>query len=319
MKYRQDLQVRLQERYRRLYKANINNANEQFQYFLAWIDAEPELHALVESIDRACPDFDSAAWYKTEGEQSRRGAFRLPPKEAEMAKLVLWIVRRIATGEFSAVDVAWTFSSERNGNDALREFTTSHVEQLVEYLNERLIVGSDMLHLLERYARRVKWFEKERLRSEYDGDTRRGEKSLEKDLRRFLFDQGVDYPFTQAASPSGQADVLAGLDSDDPLTCEVKLFDDDRYNVAYLAKGLNQAVRYAEDYGKTEAQLVIFNLSSRSLQLPTDGELKSWPPRLHVANITVFLVVVDIGARPSASKAGSAEPLAISRGDLVLE
>jgi hypothetical protein len=68
---------------------------------------------------------------------------------------------------------------------------------LFDYLSERIGEDSSVLFLLERYVRRVEWFERERLHEAYAADTRQGEKVYDEDLRRFLFDQGINMPFSQ--------------------------------------------------------------------------------------------------------------------------
>lgn len=110
--------------------------------------------------------------------------------------------------------------------------------------------------------------------------------------------------------------MLAGLDTDDPLVCEVKLFDGFDKNKREIAGGLNQAIQYAQDYGKTVAYLVVINLSGRDLQIPTDGEPGTWPPRIEVAGVTVHVVVVRALPTPTASKQGKSRPVVLSRADL---
>src|SRR5690606_25291883 len=107
------------------------------------------------------------------------------------------------------------------------------------------------------------------------------------------------------------------LETDDPLACEVKLFDGEKYGVPYLAKGVQQAMRYADDYGHTAAHLVVFNLSERPIELPTDDPDAGWPPRMTIAGMTIFLVLVQAAPRPTASKAGAAEPVKVARASLV--
>jgi hypothetical protein len=52
-------------------------------------------------------------------------------------------------------------------------------------------------------------------------------------------------PFSQARSASGLSDVLAELDSDDPLVCEVKVFDGAGRSKHHLATGVGQVLHYA--------------------------------------------------------------------------
>src|SRR5262249_47550525 len=126
-------------------------------------------------------------------------------------------------------------ADERNLDALCRTATETVVEPLIEWLQEEIGKSSDVLYLLERYVRRVEWFERARLWQTYEAATRR-EDVYDRDLRAFLFDQGIDYPFSQPRSASGEADVVAGTDSDDPLVCEVKLYDGESYNKAYIGK-----------------------------------------------------------------------------------
>jgi hypothetical protein len=198
-----------------------------------------------------------------------------------------------------------------------RTATESVVEPLIDYLQERIGEASDVLYLLERYVRRVEWFEQDRLWAAYQADRAHGEAIYDSDLRRFLFDQGIDYPFSQPRSASGQSDVVGNLESDDPLVCEVKLYDGDSYGRPYLAKGVQQGASYARDYGKTIAHLVIFNLSTKMLKLPSDSDPKEWPPRVDIAGVNVFLVQVRALPQASASTRGAAEVVTVTRDDLL--
>jgi len=314
MRFQESLQVQLRNRYRRLYKSDYGSYASELRYMRTWLDAQPALKAIISAIERSEPDLDADDWY---GALERHSGIDWPNSETGRAKVVWRVLVRLAEGELEAHDVGWTFSSETNANDAVRDFTDSAVEAFIEYLEQRLAAESDMLYVLERYRRRVLWFEQERLWRSYETDTAHGEAIYDSDLRRFLFEQGVDYPYSQPLGPSGRVDIIAEADTDDPLTCEVKLFDSGSYGPAYLAKGVNQARRYAEDYGKTECYLVVFNLVDRPLDFPSDDESKDWPPRLHVGDVTVFLIVVQARPLPAASGGGRLEPITISRGQLV--
>ncbi len=316
MRFQQALQVRLQERYRRLYKSDYGSFVANVRYFLAWTEEQTALNAMLFRIERAEPELDPDQWFTLIGDGGWSSVV-WPETETGRARVVLRILRRLAKGELNASSVIHVFSAARNLNDGVRDFASQAVEPLIEYLQERLAAESDMLYLLERYRRRVLWFEQDRLYEDYKSDTRRGEAMYDRDLRRFLFDQGVDYPYSQPTGPSGKVDIVAEVDSDDPLTCEVKLFDNAQYGVSYLAKGLQQAVRYAEDYGKTEAHLVVFNLSERGLEWPNDEPEAGWPPRLDVSGVTVFLIAVHARPLPSASTGGAARPVVVARSMLV--
>lgn len=315
-RFQEGLQVQLRTRYRRLYKSDYVAYSSELRYLRDWIRQQPALLSILSAVERAEPELDADAWYAG---LERRGGIEWPDSEVGRAKVVWRVLVRIADGDLKTEGVGWNFSGERNLNDALRDFTDSAVEALVEYLEQRLSAESDMLYVLERYRRRVLWWEQARLWAEYEQDPSRGEALYDADLRRFLFEQGVDYPYSQPASPSGKADIVADLDGDDPLTCEVKLYDGGSYGPSYVAKGLQQALRYAHDYSKVDAYLVIYNISDKQLNLPTDDESKEWPPRLHVGGVTIFLVVVQAKPQPPASKSGKTTTTTITRAQLVIE
>jgi hypothetical protein len=313
--YQRDLQVRLQERYRRLYKVDVSLYKNEAGYLITFIRSTPALKYLIENVERSHPDLDPASWVS---EHFGWHQAEWPETETGRAKVAWHLLQQWAQDDHGAAMFGHTLdSSENNLGIGARTATEAVVEPLIEYLQERIGEASDVLYVLERYVRRVEWFERDRLHAAYEENPSRGESIYDTDLRQFLFEQGIDYPFSQPRSASGESDVVAGLDGDDPLVCEVKLYDAARYGKSYIAKGVQQATAYARDYGKTSAYLVVVNLSAKHLQLPTDGEAKEWPPRIDVGGVTVFIVQVRALPQPSASQRGTAEVLMLTKDDLL--
>ncbi|MFI0515422.1 hypothetical protein RKD19_002730 [Streptomyces canus] len=316
MLYERDLQVKLQQKYRRLYKADYKVYDREIKYFRDFVVESPALRAIAERIESSCSDLDADDWIAQNF--VRRGIYDWPDTEIGRAK-VQWrlIVQWADGGDFTIQ--AKSLSHDSNYNVIFREVTEKTVEPFVDYLQEQLGSASEVLYMLERFTRRLEWFDQAELHKKYVNDTTHGEDTYDTYLRKFLFDQGIDYPFSQPKSASGQVDVAAGLEGDDPLVCEVKLYDTSRkgYGVPYVAKGFRQALDYAHDYGKSVAYLVTFNLSDHGLQMPTDEVSKPWPPRLHVEGVTVYLVTVNAKPRESASKRGKASPRVVTRDELV--
>lgn len=313
MNFERDLQVRLRERYKRLFKTGHDVYDRECGYFRQFITSSPALNAIIDSLERLEPDLNPEQWVE---ENFKSRSYDWPLTESGRAKVVWWLLGRWMDSE-NILGYVRHFSYENNINASLRDMTEATVEPFVEYLEERLGTESEILYLLERFKRRLEAFDQEELYAAYLGQTAKGEAVYDRYLRRFLFDQGIDYPFSQPASASGKADVIGDIHTDDPLVCEVKLYDGEQYSVPYVAKGLNQAISYAHDYGKTVAHLVTINLSEHALQLPSDENVKSWPPRLHVSGVTVYLIVV--GGRPlvSASRRGRATPRVVTHEELV--
>lgn len=282
-------------------------------YFRRFIEGTPPLKAIVDALNRSLPQLDPGAWID---QHMGHDQYDWPETEEGRAK-VAWGLISSWQSQNDPIQSAFSFSSERNINDALREMTGAVVEPFVEYLQAQLGAESDVLYLLDRYRRRVEWFEQARLHSQCTAEPRKCEEVYDTDLRRFLFEQGIDYPFSQPASASGRADVVSGLETDDPLVCDVKIFDGADRDVAYLSKGVQQVLQYALDYGKTAAHLVVVNLTDTDLEFPSDGVPGEWPPRLEVGGVTIFLVAVRGKPRPSASRQGRGRAVSIGRDDLV--
>ena len=313
MKYHRDLQVRLQERYRRLFKATYSSFPAETQYFREFLRCAPALWAIVNTIIESEGDLDPQQWIDANFDHYQ---YRWPQTEIGRAKVAWHLLNLWADSEDANVYTT-VFSTENNLDACIRDMTEAVLEPFVDFLQEHLAVESDTLYLLERYSRQVEWFDREDLYSRYSSDTARGEAVYDRHLRRFLFAQGVDYPFSQPASASGIADVVSAVDTDDPLVCEIKLFDGDRYSTSYIAKGVRQVLEYAKDYGKVVGHLVICNLTDRVVLLPSDSPASDWPARLAIGEITVHLVQVRARPETAASRLGKVDPIVLERNDLV--
>ena len=316
MRFARGLQVGLQERLRQVYRADHRSYSHEILYLRDFIINAPSLRAIATALMVSEPSVDPAGWAD---EHFQWDEFALPATEAGRAKVAWWLMNGWADGEVDPTNTAHNISRESNFNAALAVATQVLVDPLIQYFQERLGTESDILYVLERYTRAVRWFDQAGLYEAYQSDTRRGEKLYDRHLRRFLFEQGIDNPFSQPESPTGKADIVtAGRDGGLDLVCEVKLFDGDNKDVAYLAQGVHQAFQYAQDHGRATAYLVIFNLTDQTLRLPDDDGI-DWPPRLQVGNVTVYLVTVQAMPLGSASKQGKAKPRHITREQLVAE
>lgn len=319
MKSQRDLKISLQERYKRVYAAPSGTFENEVRYFWDYLQARPLLRALIDEVERFAPAFDAAAWFQaqTNDDYDRRGDLGWPDTESERAKVLVWLTRQFVEKKLHPEAFGHYVSFESNSDAVLKAVTDRVFRPLVEHLQDRLSEELDSIYVLDRYKKRLEWFEQDRLFQAFKADTAHGEEIYDKDLRRALFEEGIDNPFSKPRSASGEADVVAGLETDDPFVCELKLYDAASYNVAYVAKGLKQALRYARDYNKHAAFLVTINLSDEVLQLPTDDPGKPWPPRLHVGEHVVYLVVVQGKPLPTASARGKAKVRVVSRDEMV--
>lgn len=317
MRRQEDLQVKLRERLRRLLVVEHDGFGRALKTTYQFISADALLVGLLTEAGRAEPELDVEGWLESIGQHRGWGGGIewIHDTEEGQATLVWALLQGLVDGRVQAPP--WQLVGERNLNDGTRRFTENYLAPLFDFLIERVGDQSSVLHALERYVRSVEWFHRDDLLARYEADTKRGEDTYDRHLREFLFNQGIDMPFSQARSPSGDSDALSQLNTDDPLVCELKLFDAGSKDKRHVASGLHQAHQYAVDHGKSEAHLVIMNLSGHPLELPTDGDDNQWPRYIDLAGVRVFLVPVRGKRLASASKLGKPEPVVFSRADLV--
>jgi hypothetical protein len=325
MRYQQNLQAALRMRYERLRACNIDDIHPEIRLVTSWISQQTTLRAILAETEGAevWLDFDKWAERLLTSDTAALWPCRT---DAGRARLAWHLMQRLATAPPGRAD--WSGHPEgpvqkyvralSYGAGSVETFVQRIVSPLIDYLNEQIGGETAILYALERYVRQVEWFDRDELHARYLQDTRNGEKRIyDKDLRRFLFAEGISMPFSQAQSASGLSDVLAELDTDDPLVCELKIFDGEGRGRQYLAAGVTQVVQYAKDYAKTAAYLVITNLSGRALELPSDGPADAWPPHVELAEVRVHLVAVRALPTVTASRQGKAAPVIISRADLI--
>lgn len=317
VRYQQDLQVTLRDRLRQLLTAHHQDFAHQVDLTTAWIKRQPALIAILAAAERVEPELNYEQWIKN----FERRELSWPVRTEEGKAVLIWSFMKHMANEDEAdasllAMVRFTFGSRFD--EQTRSLTERVLAPLFDFLSERIGKDSNILYVLERYVRRVEWFEGERLFADFEKQTRRGEEIYDRDLRKFLFSEGVNMPFSQARSASGLSDALVDLDTEDPLVCEVKLFDAGDHGKRSIAAGLNQVLQYAHDFIKTSSYLVIINLSGRSLELPSDGEPGIWPRYVELGGVRNYLIPVRaLPPTVSASKLGKASPVTVSRDDLV--
>jgi len=320
VRFQEDLQVKLRERLRRLLVQDYTQAGHEVRLIVDWINRQPALRAVLAEAALVEPDLGFEAF-----EQGLRGGQRLSwTSQSEEGRAVLaWkLMQHIADDERAghgddATD-PYLFAFNGNLNDQVRELAERVFAPLFDFLGERIGAESSVLYVLERYVRRLEWFDRDELHARFDADRRNGEEVYNLDLQRFLFLEGNYITYAKPRSASGEADVVGELDTDDPLVCDGKIFDGDGRGKSYLAKGFNQIIQYAQDHQKSVAYLVIFNISGRPLQFPTDGTPGTPPPYIEMSGIRVYLVAVRaLPPQATASKLGKATPFILTRDDLV--
>ncbi|MGW4935177.1 hypothetical protein ACWEQH_19475 [Streptomyces sp. NPDC004166] len=230
-------------------------------------------------------------------------------------------MQEIAEAEAANPEIGWQiasgYSMQRSAQDNWREFAEDILQPLFDFLSERVGAESSVLHTLERYRTRIEWFDRNELYARFTADTANGEEVYNLDLQRFLFLEGDHITHAKPRSASGEADLIGDLDGRDPLVCDGKIFDGKSRGKSYLVKGVHQVVKYAHDYGQHTAYLVIYNISDKLLELPTDGTPGAWPPYTELSGIRVYFIHVRVlPPTTTASKAGKATRVTLAKDDL---
>ncbi len=324
MNYGKNLPSQLAERYRRLERANFADAGQEVRMFHAWVSGQPLLRSILEEAAGAEDDLDLEEFLQLLRSNSR---FHWGTSRTEGGRATLiwkWIEYALKRDETASdptrFSLEWTngVSVERNITHRWQDFAQRVLAPLFEYWLDRISDASNTIYVLERYVRRVEWFEREQLHAEAMADTQKMEEVYDRDLRKFLFSEGINMPYSQAQSPAGTSDVLFDLDGEDPFVGEVKLLDMKDRGRRELGKGLHQAVQYAMDHGKSFAYLVIINLTGRVLDLPNESESKTGFPFVTVSGVRVHLIPVRaLPPVTSASKLGKAQPIKVTLDQLV--
>ncbi|NEA68989.1 hypothetical protein [Streptomyces sp. SID12488] len=319
MKYQQRLQVAVRERLRKLMTAPYSSASHEVHLAVTWINSQPALKGLLEEASQAEPGVDRERF---RAGMTRGRRFVWPSRTEQGRATLVWeLVQEIASKEASNPDVglqtAIGYSMQQRHQDSWREFAEDILQPLFDYLSERVGSESSILHTLERYRTRIEWFDREELYARFDADRANGEEVYNLDLQRFLFLEGDHITHAKPRSASGEADLIGDLDGREPLVCDGKIFDGSGRGKGYLVKGLHQVVKYAHDYAQHTAYLVIYNITDKLLELPTDGTPGAWPPYTEISGVRVYFIHVRVlPPTTTASKAGKATRVTLTHDDL---
>lgn len=324
--YIRDLRAQLQEWRDRLYNTEPIQLSQQLNSIIAALEAEAYINSTLVELDaeaetlvpgpeqriRDAIDRDMESWL-FENER-----FENDKQRAIYHYIHLKLLRK----DDRQIILIPGLSLGQEPREKSQIFVRKYVDPLVHYLLDQIEAASSVLYIFERYKTRCEWFDKTELRQLYEGSQGSQEHVLDKNLRRFLFDQGIDNPYSTPSSPSGRADVVGLLNTKDPLVLEVKLFDrGKRYGKDRIVRGFRQIVSYVNDYSKPIGYLFVFNMDEAEVDIVTSQTTKHWPPRIVFGGKTYFIIIVNIPPcdTPSASQRGQLEKITITESELTIE
>lgn len=324
------LQGAINDRYSRLACCDAETIDHQLSLTRDWIAARPELRAVLDEAKQAEPTLNFQAWDATlvDAEQ-----FAWPSStEAGRAWLIWQLMNHIASGHAAGAVRQIQSRSRRlrlpvmplgvreQSDLVVAAFAQQVFKPLFDYLGDQVGAGGSVVHVLQRYVAQLEWFDRDRMYQRYEDAVDKGkvgEDVYDRDVQRFLFLDGGYITQAKVRSASGEADMVGGLDTDDPIVCEGKIYGQG-HGAKHLVDGFHQVIQYAHDYNKTVAYLVVFNLTNKLLQFAADGPAGAWAPYVEYANVRVHVIVVRaLPPTATASKAGKATVVRISREDLV--
>lgn len=187
--------------------------------------------------------------------------------------------------------ISFSVSRSRNADTMTEEVMKEFFVPICNYFEERIASLDSFQYILTRFKLRAEWFSKESLFDLYKKDESKGESVLDRMLRSYLFDEGINFPFSKPSSPSGEVDVLSVVDQK-PIPLEIKVYDANGRSQSHIRQGLRQAFNYSRDYGEPSAYLVVFNVSENDLAFELN--LKDIPQRLIIGDKTIYIFTVNL-------------------------
>lgn len=310
------LRTDLQEWKSRLYKANHKQFGSQLKYFLSRIEETPILQSL---INEACSKFkftddelETAINYS-----QRVNNKKVYSNQIEECSFSFQLMRfMIDKAESYELQNHYHFSG-RTFNDMIENVIEEFITPIIYYFHDSLDKSNSITYLLEKYKKRTEWFKKESLFKSYKEATGISEDIFEDDLREFLFDQGIDYPFSTPKSTSGRSDIVGNIDTSDPLICEIKIYDSEKgYKKNRIINGFTQIVQYTNDYNKNEGYLVIYNLDDAEINFEIESDNQFFPTSFIFNNKRYYFIVINLRYDTTASKRGKMKVVKVKKSEL---
>jgi len=313
MYYNHNLRVNLKEWRNRFIKSNFEQFGNANKYFFDRIGDNASIRTfLTESKFVPTPE----ALKDVDTDSFDRYSFQSEEEEAVFKyHLVIYYSQK---PNFSADALLWNLTDGPKNGERVQQFVEAIIDPIVNYLGDKLDETSSVLFLLEKYKLRSEWFFKQKLNDLYFSNSAVGENKLEEDLRLFLFDQGIEYPFSTPLSASGRADVVSMLHTEDPLVLEIKIVDEKKkYGASRIKGGFAQIVKYADDYHKNVGYLVVFNFDQPKIEFTGTEHDNTWPQRIKFRDKTFYIITIDLNLSLPASKTGTIKKLSIGSEELI--
>lgn len=320
MRYMNNIKQQLYLLVGKMENSNFPNFNYDYKDFYSYITKNEYTSSMIKTV-YAHIDYEKLK-DETEGEKAlemihkyRMNKLKINSKYERIYYLLrlLEYIDRYTRNPFSIVQ---NQNFEYEGS-FIKGFVKVVISPIVDYFTEGLVDDSQTLSLLLRYKKSKEWFNRQQFFENYD-KLGRSEDFLDMDLRYFLYQNGIDYPFSTTKSPSGRTDIIANLQTNDPIVLEVKVIDSTKgYTKSRITSGFSQCVKYTNDYNKNVGYIVVFNADKNDKEIVFETNSEEYPTRVQYNGKNIFIVVVNINPEgKSASKIGKIDEIRINLNDL---
>lgn len=334
----------LQKRFGRIRSANTGSFELVAQQVLVWLENHPILGPILHQLDELRGDHydeiqlllnwdsdnSSRYYYITTRKQPRNESeppFKgyTPVTLEEHAAACLQILRaaiKRPSLEFYAFLATYLTQEDydkRLSKDPMGAIKDIAVRDLHEYLDERLDDINAVNGLLRKYQQYVEWFQREFIReiAEQGYLGKSGERALASHLQEYIFNQGVEFVI-EPSSTSGEVDLLLRSPSGQYTIIDAKYIKPNSSESDIrrkIAEGFNQVARYCTDYLQPEGFLAVFVNDDVSILI--DVEQHDAFKSFKIGGSIIYYIEINISERRSASKAGKAKQVHITRDELI--
>lgn len=298
MYYNHIIRTNIQQWRNQLYKSNYDDFADDLMFFYNKVIEEVNLNVMLMDITNEYPISDEVL-----DEWMEQLHYNQVKYKNEKDRLSYFIHMFFYFAKRNDSPANYLIFHNKNMNDSIREFLDRIITPILNYLHDSLDEISTLVYILEKYKLRTEWFTKDILRDKYRNVlNRQYEQVLEDDIRLYLFDQGIDYPFSTPKSASGRADIVSLVNTEDPLVMEIKIYDSEKkYGKERIISGFTQIVKYANDYHKNVGYLVVFNLDEIEIEIENIEPDNKFPNRVIFNGKTYYIIVVNLNYDTSAS------------------
>ena len=258
------------------------SAASNLNIFFEYIEAIPRLNSVIQNIiGDGLQSYD-----EIQQELLGTGQIIFPDVNMEKLRICLITLNAVRNREVDAWHIGMTGTRVQNVDACTQRYMGLFFQPVYNQILETIATQNEILYNLVRFKAQNEWYSGNVLYELYHTDTAHGEYNLDLKLREFLFQSGIDYPFSTPESPDGRTDILTVIDNV-PIPIEVKLYTGDRNRIR---QGFRQAITYAQNYLSESCYLVIYNLTEFELMFE-DNKLHE--PINHLGK-NVYIVVVNL-------------------------